>query len=204
MIDASLRRQLSGSVNWLAGKVDLDFITPTGITIVGFILGTTSALSAWNQYWYLALALWLISRILDALDGALARLRLSQGISYGPTGGYLDIVCDFIVYGTFVVGVAHGAHTSYLPFLLVLLAYYINGTSFLAFSSIAEREQTRIEDGRSLSFVFGLAETTETIFIHSLWCLVPRVAGNIAWGWAGFVGVSAMVRIIHSTRLLAK
>ena len=204
MIDSTLRTRLSGPFNALALKLDNNFITPTGITIVGLVLGFASALSAWNHLWVLALLLWLTSRVLDALDGSLARIKLSRNINYGPVGGYLDIVFDFIVYGSFVVGVGHGARTSYLPFLLVLLAYYINGTSFLAFSSIAEREQITIDDGRSLSFVFGLAETTETIEVHSLWCLFPMVAGNIAWVWAGFVGVSALVRIIHSSKLLGR
>ena len=204
MIDAILRRKLSGSFNALAVKLDNDFITPTGITVFGLLLGIASALTAWNRLWVPALLLWLVSRILDALDGALARIKISRDISYGPVGGYLDIVFDFIVYGSFVVGVGHGARTSYLPFLLVLLAYYVNGTSFLAFSSIAEREQITIDDGRSLSFVFGLAETTETIVVHSLWCLFPMVAGNIAWVWAAFVGVSALARIIHSAKLLRR
>ena len=183
-------------------KLDNGVITPTGVTVVGLLLGMASAASAWNRLWVPALLLWLTSRVLDALDGALARLKMSRNISYGPVGGYLDIVFDFIVYGSFVVGVGHGADTSYLPFLLVLLAYYVNGTSFLAFSSIAEREQITIDDGRSLSFVFGLAETTETIVVHSLWCLLPSVAGNIAWVWAAFVGVSAITRIINSAHLL--
>jgi phosphatidylserine synthase len=202
VIDATLRRKLSGSFNWLALKLDNGVITPTGLTVVGLLLGMASAASAWNRLWVPALLLWLTSRVLDALDGALARIKISHNISYGSVGGYLDIVFDFIVYGSFVVGVGHGAGTSYLPFLLVLLAYYINGTSFLAFSSIAEREQITIDDGRSLSFVFGLAETTETVVVHSLWCLLPSVAGNIAWVWAFFVGVSAVARIIHSANLL--
>jgi phosphatidylglycerophosphate synthase len=152
VIDATLRRKLSGSFNWLALKLDNGVITPTGLTVVGLLLGMASAASAWNRLWVPALLLWLTSRVLDALDGALARIKISHNISYGSVGGYLDIVFDFIVYGSFVVGVGHGAGTSYLPFLLVLLAYYINGTSFLAFSSIAEREQITIDDGRSRNY----------------------------------------------------
>ena len=55
----------------------------------------------------------------------------------------------------------------------MLLAYYVNGTAFLAFSSIAERTGHRIDDGRSLSFLGGIAEGAETILVHSLWLLVP-------------------------------
>ncbi len=121
-------------------------------------------------------------------------------------GGFLDICSDFVVYGATAVGVAVGAtngeEASLLPFLLVLLAYYINGTAFLAFSSIAERTGRRIDDGRSLSFLGGLAEGAETIVVHSLWLLLPGSADLIAAAWAGAVGLSAAQRIVAGYRAL--
>ena len=84
----------------------------------------------------------------------------------------------------------------------MLLAYYVNGTAFLAFSSIAERTGHRIEDGRSLSFLGGIAEGAETILVHSLWLLVPAYAPQIATAWAAVVGVSAVHRIIAGYRTL--
>ena len=150
--------------------------------------------------WGWALLAWLLSRALDGLDGPLARRRgTGQG---SPAGGFLDITADFVVYGTTVVGVAVGAVgtsaslADWLPFLAVLLAYYVNGTAFLAFSSIAERTGHRIDDGRSLSFLAGIAEGAETILVHSLWLLVPAYAPLIASVWAGVVCVSAGHRII--------
>ncbi|WP_219418705.1 hypothetical protein [Pseudonocardia nigra] len=85
------------------------------------------------------------------------------------------------------------------PFLLVLLAYYVNGAAFLAFSSIAERSErtrsadqgrisVRIDDGRSLSFLGGLTEGTETVLVHTLWLLLlwwhrrSRWCGPPWWG----------------------
>jgi phosphatidylglycerophosphate synthase len=53
-------------------------------------------------FWPLALALWLLNRALDGLDGAVA--RASGGGS--DLGGLLDFLADFVVYGGFVVGVA--------------------------------------------------------------------------------------------------
>ncbi len=112
------------------------------------------------------------------------RARHSRTAPGSEAGGFLDITADFAVYGATVVGVAIGATAQYgadwLPFLLVLLAYYVNGTAFLAFSSIAERTGRQRDDGRSLSFLGGLAEGTETIAVHSLWLVVPAHAGVIA------------------------
>ena len=111
------------------------------------------------------------------------------------------------MYGATVVGVAVGATGQYdagwLPFLLVLLAYYLNGTALLAFSSIAERTGRQREDGRSLSFLGGLAEGTETMVVHSLWLVLPAHAAVIATGWAVVVLLSAAQRMVAGFRDLS-
>ena len=84
----------------------------------------------------------------------------------------------------------------------MLVAYYVNGTAFLAFSSIAERTGRRIDDGRSLSFLGRIAEGTETIVVHALWLILPFWAGWIALVWGLFVGVSAVQRVVVGYRLL--
>jgi len=105
-----------------------------------------------------------------------------------------------------VFGVAWGASAAFgapwWPFLLVLLTYYVNGTAFLAFSSIAERTGRQVDDGRSLSFLGRIAEGTETIAVHTLWLILPFWAWQIALAWSLFVAVSAVQRIIAGYRLL--
>lgn len=204
MVDAKLRGQLADTFAHFARVVDRPGISPDSITVAGLVLGIGGAISAWGHLWLFALLLWLLSRIADGMDGALARRRIGQGKKVNPAGGYLDIMADFLVYGSFVVGVAHGAGQGYLPFIFVLLAYYLNGTAFLAFSSIGEKEGIRLEDGRSLSFIFGLAEATETIVVHSAWCIFPSQAFNIASVWAVVVLISAALRFHHSQNLLKK
>nr|WP_314144973.1 CDP-alcohol phosphatidyltransferase family protein [uncultured Rhodococcus sp.] len=203
MIDSFLRRHLEGPLDRCARALDRPAITPDRITAAGLVLGLGSALAAGLQFWLLALALWIVSRIADGLDGPLARRRATPG----GAGGFFDITADFVVYGTTVVGVAVGATAGYdapwWPFLLVLLAYYINGTAFLAFSSIAERNGRTIDDGRSLSFLGGLAEGAETIAVHSLWLLLPGISWQIAVVWAAVVAVSSGQRIIAGYRALS-
>ncbi len=154
------------------------------------------------------MALWLVSRLADGLDGPLARLRRSRdpGRSDSGAGGFFDITADFLVYGSTVVGVAVGVTSAHgapwWPFLLVLLAYYINGTAFLAFSSIAERSGKSMDDGRSLSFLGGLAEGAETIAVHSFWLIFSTVAWQIAVVWAGIVAISAAQRMLAGYRSL--
>ncbi|WP_418276611.1 CDP-alcohol phosphatidyltransferase family protein [Isoptericola jiangsuensis] len=206
MFDAMLRRRLDGPLAVAAERIDRSWVTPDRLTMTGLALGLASAGLAAGQQWGWALVAWLLSRVMDGLDGPLARRR-SAGTG-SPAGGFLDITADFVVYGTTVIGVAVGvAGTStslgqWLPFLAVLLAYYVNGAAFLAFSSIAERSRHRIDDGRSLSFLGGVAEGAETILVHSLWLILPGHAALVATVWAGVVGVSGVHRIAAGYRTL--
>jgi len=207
MFDALLRRRLDRPLARLARHLDRPWVTPDRLTLAGLALGLASAGLTAGQLWGWALATWLLSRAMDGLDGPLARRRAPTGQG-SPAGGFLDITTDFIVYGATVVGVGVGSATAeatladWLPFAAVLLGYYVNGTAFLAFSSIAERTGHRIEDGRSLSFLGGVAEGAETILVHSLWLLLPLHAPLIAAVWAVMVGVSALHRIVMGYRAL--
>ncbi len=198
MLDARARATLAPAVDRLAASIDRPWASPNGVTIAGLVLGLASAVAAAATLWWPALALWLASRLCDGLDGPLARRRSDTGAG-SAAGGFLDITADFAVYGSTVVGVAVGATHEFaapwLPFLLVLLAYYLNGAAFLAFSSIAERAGRRIDDGRSLSFLGGLAEGTETVVVHALWLVLPGAAWVIACAWATVVATSAALRI---------
>jgi len=213
MFDTSLRRALDAPLRAAALALDRAWITPDRLTIAGLVLGLGSAATAASQLWWVSLALWLVSRVFDGLDGSLARLRReradaagSETAGHSEAGGFLDIVADFTVYGFTVFGVGVGATAGFdapwWPFVLVLVVYYLNGGAFLAFSSIAERTNRRIDDGRSLSFLGRIAEGTETIIVHSLWLIFPFVAWQIAVVWALFVGISAVQRMVIGYRAL--
>ena len=208
MIDAPLRRILSRPLSMLARAIDVPWVTPDRLTMAGLVIGVGSAGLAAIQWWGLAVGAWLLSRLLDGLDGALARQRRSHdpAAPASEAGGFLDITADFVVYGTTVLGVAVGVTVGFgapwWPFLAVLLAYYLNGATFLAFSSIAERSGRRLDDGRSLSFLGKVAEGTETIVVHSVWLILPAFAWQIAIGWAAVVALSATQRMVAGYRLL--
>ncbi|EAR26038.1 putative transmembrane protein [marine actinobacterium PHSC20C1] len=213
MLDVQLRRAVSKPLNVMASAIDVPWITPDRVTIVGLVVGLSSAALAASQLWALALVAWLLSRVLDGLDGTLARRRSAAASDPRPTtaseaGGFLDIVADFVVYGATVLGVAIGATTGFgapwWPFLLVMFGYYVNGAAFLAFSSIAERTGRTIpdSDNRSLFFLGRIAEGGETVFVHALWLVLPFIAWQIALVWSVIVLVSAAQRMIVGYRLL--
>lgn len=205
MFDAVLRRRLDGPLARCAAAIDVAAVTPDRLSVAGLTLGLASAVLAATGQWGWAAAAWVLSRAIDGLDGALARRRGRPT----PAGGFLDITADFVVYGAGVVGVAVGSVPAsadvgdWLPFAAVLLAYYVNGAAFLAFSSIAERTGHRLDDGRSLSFLGGLAEGGETVVVHTLWLLLSSHAALIASLWAAVVAVSAAQRMAAGYRTLS-
>ncbi len=208
MIDAQVRRLLERPLSVAARVLDVPWVSPDRLTLAGLIIGVASAGLAAAQWWGLALAAWFVSRALDGLDGALARHRRARNpeAETSEAGGFLDITADFVVYGTTVAGVAVGVTAQFgapwWPFLAVLLTYYINGATFLAFSSIAEKTGRQIDDGRSFSFFGRVAEGGETFLVHALWLILPAFAWQIAIGWAVVVALSAMQRMIAGYRLL--
>jgi phosphatidylserine synthase len=202
MLDAAARRLLDGPLTVAAARIDVRWVTPDRLTGAGLAVGLASAATAAAGWWSVSVVLWLVSRLADGLDGPLARRRSARDQGDAGAGGFFDITADFTVYGATVVGVAIGSGGPLWPFLLVLLAYYVNGAAFLAFSSIAERSGRRLDDGRSLSFLAGLAEGTETIVVHTLWLVLPFWAPQIALVWAAVVGVCGGRRMVAGYRAL--
>ncbi len=197
MLDATIRLRIAPVVEAVARRLVAVGISAQAVTALAFAAGAGACIAAAFAAWTPALALWLVSRVLDGLDGAVARLRTPTDI-----GGFLDIVGDFTVYAGFVAGVAVSVPGARLACVVLLCAYYVSGTAFLAFSSLAERRRIAVGDERSVRFVGGLAEGFETILVYSAICLAPAHAAPIAWGFAVIVAFTAAQRIVGAVRLL--
>lgn len=197
MLDAPVRRALAPTLDRAARWLAAWGVRAGALTTAGWLAGVGACAAAALRLWPLALALWLGNRLLDGLDGPVARLG-------SPTdrGGFLDIVADFSVYGGFVVGVAIGVPAARLACVVLLAAYYVSGTALLALSSLTERRALPGGDDRSLRFAGGLAEGTETVVVYVLFCLLPQQAAGIAWGFAAAVGITAVQRVVVASRVL--
>lgn len=198
MLDARLRPVVAPPLAAAGRRLHARGVTADQLTAVGFAVGVGAVVAVAVAAWLPALVLWLANRILDGLDGAVARL---EGLT--RWGGFVDIVSDFAVYGGFVVGVAVAVPDARLACVALLGAYYVNGAALLAFDAAAERSgAAHRSDGRSLRFLGGLAEGTETIVVHSLFCLLPVFAGPIAWTFAAMVAVTAVWRVVDGVAAL--
>jgi hypothetical protein len=103
-----------------------------------------------------------------------------------------------------VFGVAVARPEARLACVALLAAYYLSGSALLAWSSLAERRALAAGDDRSLRFVGGLAEGTETVVVYVLLCLFPRAAAPIAWVFAAVVAVTAVQRVTFAARALGR
>ena len=201
MLDAPVRRALGPSLDAAAATLQRLGCSATGLTVAGWLVGVAACVAAATSHWHLALVGWLLSRVLDGLDGPLARRTGSTDL-----GGFLDIVADFSIYGGFVVAAAVAEPDARVACLVLLGTYYLSGTAFLALSSVLEKrdeaERADHSDGRSLLFVGGLAEGTETVLAYVLICLLPEHLAVIAWVFAAAVAITAVQRVALGVHLL--
>ena len=200
MLDRAAIALLRPGVERLARVAVQAGIGANAMTLTGFAIGmVAAALVAAGAYGW-AIAALLLSRLCDALDGAIARqTRVTDA------GGFLDIALDFLFYAAIPLGFALADPARNALAAAVLLAAFVGtGSSFLAFAVIAAKRGLTSLDypDKSFYFVGGLTEATETLAVFIAMCLWPQAfpvlagvfaalclittATRIAWGWRQF------------------
>ncbi|HLX48990.1 MAG TPA: CDP-alcohol phosphatidyltransferase family protein [Streptosporangiaceae bacterium] len=199
MLDARMRTLLRPVLDAAGRRIARAGIPPAALTATGWAAGAGACVATALRAWPAALGLWLANRLLDGLDGPVARAGRPS-----DAGGFADIVADFSVYAGIILGLAIAVPGARLACVALLCSYYVSGTAFLALSSLAERRRQQLGDDRSLRFVGGLAEGTETIVVYVLLLLLPSQAVIIVWVFTGAVTVTAVHRVVIGLRLLAQ
>ncbi len=170
------------------------------VTLCGFALGLGAALAIARGAPLAGLALLLASRLMDGLDGAVARLTR-------PTdrGAFLDVTLDFLFYASvpLAFAVADPAANA-LPAAVLLAAFIGTGSSFLAFALLAERRGLKSEDypQKGIYYLGGLAEATETLLCFVLMCLWPQHFALWAYGFAVLCSMTIASRIVGGWKAL--
>ncbi|EFO34310.1 inner membrane protein YnjF [Roseibium sp. TrichSKD4] len=202
MFDARIRPIIDPPLNQMGRTLASTGLSPDTVTLVGFVLGMGAAVSIAFGEILLGLVLILLNRLADGLDGAIARASLKT-----DRGGYLDIVLDFVFYGSipFAFAVLNPEQNA-LPATALLLSFYANGSAFLAYAIMAEKRQvtTTSQGVKSLYYVAGIAEGTETIALFVVMCLWPAGFPVLAWGFAAICLISAAARIVGASLSLSR
>jgi phosphatidylglycerophosphate synthase len=193
MLDARLRRLIDPPLERLAGPLAARGLSANAVTLIGFALGLCAMAAIALQLYLLGLGLLLVNRLCDGLDGALARRR---GLS--DLGGFLDIVLDFIVYSgvPFAFALADPARNG-LAAAFLIFSFVGTGTSFLAFAIMAAKRglATDLRGRKSLYYLGGLTEGTETLLALVLACLLPGWFPAVAYVFGGLCWLTTATRI---------
>ncbi len=200
MLDGWARRKLDPMLDAVAGRLADAGVSANAITVGACIVGLAAAAAIAAGLYLSGLALLLVSRLGDGLDGAVAKRRGKTDL-----GGYLDIVLDFVFYGAVPLGFALAdPAANALAAAVLLFSFYVNGSSFLAYAVMAEKRKmtTEARGPKSLFFTTGLAEATETILVFALCCLFPSWFAWLAWVFAAVTLYTALSRIVLAARTL--
>lgn len=168
-------------------------ISADALTWLGFAIGIAAALAIAWQAFVVGLVLLLVSRLLDGLDGSVARLTQPT-----DAGGFLDIALDFLFYAAIPLGFAVADPTNNaLPAAVLLASFIGTGSSFLAFAALAEKRgltDTALP-GKSFYFLGGLTEATETIAVFAAMCIWPEHFAVLAYGFAALCAITTAMRV---------
>jgi len=195
MLDPYFRPWVIPPLNILGKYLVTLRISANQVTLIGFIFGLLATTMVGLQHYHLAMLLIGLNRLADGLDGAVA--RNSQLTDFG---GFLDIVCDFIIYAAlvFAFGLTQPENMPYAAFLLFSFIGPI--TSFLAYAIIASKRKINCDKRGKKSFYYlgGICEGTETAAVLFLFCLMPEHFKSISVGFGLLCWVTTLGRIYNA------
>ena len=194
MLDGWMRRRIDPSLDRIGRSLAPTGISANALTLLGLGAGLGSALMIVLRLDGAALHLFILNRLFDGLDGAIARATRRT-----DRGGFLDIVSDFAVYGAVPLAFALREPAGFaVPAACLLFAFYVNGASFLAFAAVAaKRGMAGSSRGvKSIYFTAGLMEGTETILFFIGMILAPAWFPTLAYAFAGLTLVGALARVM--------
>ena len=193
MFDSAIRPFIDKALASVANKIVAMNISADRVTAVGFLLGIGAVVLVASQLYLAGLAVFLASRVMDGLDGAVARQTKLTDL-----GGFLDITLDFVVYASMVLGFALAdPQKNALAAAFLTTSFMAPAATFLAYAVFAAKRgiSTEIRGRKSLYYLGGLTEGFETILTLSLMCIFPDWFPIIAVVYAVMCWVTGGTRI---------
>ncbi len=202
MIDRALRRRTRGALAPLV-RLTPPGVPPTAVTAAAAVPGIGAAVAAGAGAPALAVGLWLLNRLLDGMDGAIARAR-GRG---SELGAYADMMLDVAVYAAIPLGIAvnQDSRAGWIAVAALLATFYVNAISWSYLSALLERRGAGAAARGEVTAVTmppGLVEGAETIVLFALALAVPGWAVEIMWITAAAVAVGVGQRALAASRTL--
>ncbi|MEX1020333.1 MAG: CDP-alcohol phosphatidyltransferase family protein [Litorilinea sp.] len=200
MRDAALRSQKDRLMTPFARRAFVR-VHPNLISVVAMAVGLAAAWAVTQELYWLGLGLWWGNRILDGLDGLVARLHHKQS----DFGGYLDLLLDFVVYLAVPVAFVLAQPTGVHLWALVALvgSYVLNTISWTVLAAILEKRQLQSSArATTIEMPVGIVEGAETIVLYTVFFLIPWAVGILFWLMAALVMATVVQRVIWAYRHL--
>lgn len=198
MLDPLMRRLIDPPLDAMAASISRIGLSANQITVTGLAIGLLAVpLIAWGHFAE-AIAVILVNRLFDGLDGAVA--RRGSATAYG---GYIDIVCDMVFYAAVPLGFALRDPANGLWAALLLASFICTGASFLGHAILAAQrgdEDSGARGAKSFFHSAGLMEGTETIVAFVLFCLLPGHFPLLAGVVAALCFWTALARVASARR----
>jgi phosphatidylglycerophosphate synthase len=200
MLDRAAIALISPLLRRIARPIARAGIAADAVTLAGFATGVSGAAAIAAGMPLAGLALILLSRLCDGLDGAVARLG-------APTdrGAFLDIALDFVFYASVPLAFALADPAANALAAAVLLAAFVGtGSSFLAFAVLAARRgiaNPRLPQ-KGFYHLGGLTEATETLACFAAMCLFADWFAPLALCFAALCALTTVARLWAGWRLL--
>jgi phosphatidylglycerophosphate synthase len=199
MFDSSLRRFKDQVGTPLARRMSR--VSPMFISILALVVGLFAAYGAFKGQYLWASTLWLLNRVLDGLDGLIARLHATQS----DFGGYVDILTDFITYAALPIGLVAGSPSNerYLTLAFLLGSFYVNTASWMYLAAILEKRAAHSpETQTTIIMPAGIIGGFETIIAYGIFLLFPAYIPILFSIFATLVFVTILQRILWAKRNL--
>ena len=209
MLDRYAQRAIRPAIQALATRLHRAGVRANTLTWLGWAVGIASAVAIALQAYTAGLVLLVLSRLLDGLDGAVARLGVPS-----DAGGFLDISLDFWFYAAIPLAFAWAdPQANALPAAFLLAAFIGTGTSFLAYAVMREKQNKPVSEPtqqasssnpgvalKSFYFLGGLTEATETLGFFIAMCLWPQHFATLAAVFALLCLITSATRIKSGLR----
>jgi phosphatidylglycerophosphate synthase len=196
MLDPLLRRWIGPPLDhagaWLAERG----VTANVVSVTGLAVGLAAVPLLALAHYGAALLVILLNRLLDGLDGAVARQSQPTAL-----GGYLDIVCDMAFYAAVPLGFVLAQPENAVWAAVLLASFVCTCASFLGRAVLAAGRGERDPGTRGRKSFFhaaGLIEGTETIVAFVLFCLLPGLFPWLAGAVAALCFWTAAARVFET------
>jgi phosphatidylglycerophosphate synthase len=165
-----------------------------------------AALAAGGRTWP-AVALWLVSRLADGLDGPVARVRARHGDGAGDLGGYLDMLGDTVAYVAVPLGVALGQDRQavWVACAVMLATFAVNTVSWAYLAALLEKRGHGVAGSDEITSVrmpAGFVEGTETIVVFAVALAWPGAAAWTFSAMAVLVAITVLGRLRSASQVL--